>query len=67
MDDAESEIEGLELGAVDYIHKPFISALLIKRVEAHIAVIEGRKEMMALNKSIEELLAPKTAGGKPQI
>ena len=56
MDDAESEMEGLDLGAVDYIHKPFVSALLIKRIETHIAVIDGKKELMKLNKSIDRLL-----------
>ena len=59
MDDAESEMEGLDLGAVDYIHKPFVSALLTKRIETHIAVIDSKKELLALNKSIEELLASK--------
>ncbi|MCL1832738.1 MAG: response regulator [Oscillospiraceae bacterium] len=59
MDDAESEIEGLELGAVDYIHKPVVGALLCKRIETHIALIEGRKELITLNNSIGRLLAPK--------
>jgi DNA-binding response OmpR family regulator len=61
MDDAQSEMEGLELGAVDYIHKPFVSSLLIRRIETHIALIEGKKEMLALNKSIEKLLTPTSA------
>jgi DNA-binding response OmpR family regulator len=58
MDDAQSEMKGLELGAVDYIHKPFVSALLTKRIETHIAIIEGKKELVSLNKSIKELLSP---------
>ena len=62
MDDAQSEIEGLELGAVDYIHKPFVSSLLIRRIETHIAVVEGKKELLALNKSLEEFLKPTTDG-----
>jgi putative two-component system response regulator len=57
MDDSQSEIEGLNLGAVDYIHKPFVSSLLIKRIEAHIAVIDNKKELLTLNKTIKELLA----------
>ena len=35
--DAESEVEGLNLGAVDYIYKPISKELLMKRVELHIA------------------------------
>jgi DNA-binding response OmpR family regulator len=64
MDDAQSEMEGLDLGAVDYIHKPFVSSLLIKRIETHIALIEGRKEMLTLNKSIENLLTPLSGSTK---
>lgn len=59
MDDTKSEMEGLNLGAVDYIHKPFDSALLIRRLEMHFAVIESKKELSLLNRSIEGLLAEK--------
>jgi len=34
--DAESEKRGLEMGAVDFINKPFSPPVLIKRIEAHI-------------------------------
>jgi PleD family two-component response regulator len=58
MDDAKSEMEGLDLGAVDYIHKPFISDLLVKRIETHAKIIDSKKELLMINKSIEELLTP---------
>ena len=67
MDDAQSEIEGLELGAVDYIHKPFVSALLVRRLETHMSIVDGRKELLSLNKSIEELLSPIAGDTKPQM
>ena len=67
MDDAESEMEGLDLGAVDYIHKPFISALLLKRIATHLAVVDGRKEMQALNDSIAALLEPDTGDASPRV
>ncbi len=35
-DDGVSEFQGLNLGAVDYVRKPFSSALLKKRVELHL-------------------------------
>ena len=66
MDDSQSEIEGLSLGAVDYIHKPFVSALLIRRIQSHLAVIEGRKKLLSLNKFINELLTPKATEDKPK-
>ena len=34
--DAESEIHGFEMGALDFINKPFSAPVLIKRIEAHI-------------------------------
>jgi putative two-component system response regulator len=36
--DPGSELEGLSLGAVDYISKPFSPPLLVKRIENHIAM-----------------------------
>ena len=43
MNDAQSEAEGLNLGAADYIHKPFISTLLLRRVELHLTLEKYRK------------------------
>jgi len=34
--DAESEIRGFEIGAIDFINKPFSPPVLLKRIEAHI-------------------------------
>jgi len=34
--DAESEIRGFEMGALDFINKPFSAPVLIKRIETHI-------------------------------
>jgi response regulator RpfG family c-di-GMP phosphodiesterase len=31
----ENELEGLDLGAIDYITKPFMPPLLLKRIEVH--------------------------------
>jgi putative two-component system response regulator len=44
--DAFSELEGLNLGAVDYISKPFSPPLLIKRIELHL-LIEAQKGALA--------------------
>jgi class 3 adenylate cyclase/CheY-like chemotaxis protein len=43
--DAENELEGLDLGAVDYITKPFQPALLLKRIEVHL-LVEAQKEIL---------------------
>jgi putative two-component system response regulator len=34
--DAESEIHGFQMGALDFINKPFSAPVLIKRIETHI-------------------------------
>jgi DNA-binding response OmpR family regulator len=60
MDDVKSEVEGLSIGAVDYIHKPFVAALLLRRIETHLSLIDGRKELIFLNKSIERILEIKS-------
>jgi len=56
MIDAQSEIIGLKLGAVDYIRKPFITPLLLKRINIHISLMEQRRMILDRNKEIEKLL-----------
>jgi DNA-binding response OmpR family regulator len=41
MTEAEAELRGLELGAVDYITKPFVKDILLKRLEIHVK--QGKK------------------------
>jgi len=36
MTGEESEKEGLQLGAVDYIQKPFVTPVLLERIKKHI-------------------------------
>ena len=36
MTETEAELQGLELGAVDYITKPFVKDILLKRLEIHL-------------------------------
>jgi len=51
--DGESELEGLSLGAIDYITKPFSTPLLLKRIETHLVVAN-------YNKHLQEMVAAKT-------
>jgi len=37
MSDAQSEKEGLNLGAADFIHKPFETVILLERLKTHIS------------------------------
>ena len=51
--DGDSELEGLSLGAIDYITKPFSPSLLLKRIETHL-------ELANYNKHLQEMVVAKT-------
>jgi len=51
--DGDSELEGLSLGAIDYITKPFSPSLLLKRIETHL-------ELANYNKNLQEMVEKKT-------
>jgi phosphoserine phosphatase RsbU/P len=54
---AEEETRGFEVGAVDYIHKPFSPAVVKARVRSHILLREARaqlaSQLMTLNTELE--------------
>jgi putative two-component system response regulator len=52
--DTENELEGLDLGAVDYITKPFQPALLLKRIEVHLLVEAQKKTLEAQQKELKD-------------
>jgi putative two-component system response regulator len=65
--DTENELTGLELGAIDYITKPFQPALLLKRIEVHLLVevqkktLEAqRKELKNFNDNLQKMVDEKT-------
>jgi putative two-component system response regulator len=65
--DEDSELDGLNLGAVDYVRKPFSGPLLLKRIETHILLAqqkkelsEQREELQKFNENLRELVLAKT-------
>ena len=54
---AEDETRGFEVGAVDYVHKPFSPAVVKARVRSHILLREARaqlaEQLLALNNELE--------------
>ncbi|MCL2877617.1 MAG: response regulator [Acidobacteria bacterium] len=58
--DAKSELEGLSLGAIDYIIKPFSPPLLLKRIEVHLLVESQKKELQNFNNNLQEMVKAKT-------
>jgi putative two-component system response regulator len=60
MSDAASEITGLDLGAVDYIVKPFSPPLLHKRIELHLLLKSQRRELLDYNNNLQFMVEAKT-------
>ncbi|MDR2397966.1 MAG: response regulator [Spirochaetaceae bacterium] len=58
--DDGSELQGLSLGAIDYIIKPFSPALLGKRIEVHLLVESQRKELESYNTNLKQMVRDKT-------
>ena len=56
QNDVVSELEGLNIGALDYFHKPFVASLLLKRLEIYFSLLDYRKQAIEQEKYIEELL-----------
>jgi len=59
--DAETEIRGFEMGALDFINKPFSPPVLIKRIEMHIEtdkiIKESQKKVRDIHNATINVLA----------
>ena len=58
--DVDSELEGLSLGAIDYIFKPFSPLLLLKRIEVHLLIEDQKKKLTDFNNNLQEMVNVKT-------
>ena len=54
LHDANTEVEGLDLGAVDYITKPFSAPLLLKRIEKELLIVLQRKELLKAHAELKD-------------
>jgi class 3 adenylate cyclase len=52
--DTGSELEGLSLGAIDYITKPFQPDLLLKRIEVHLLVEDQQRRLEIFNTNLRD-------------
>ena len=59
-DDKENEYNGLTLGALDYIRKPFVPELLRKRIEMCLLIHSQKEELRYMNKHLYEIMRKKT-------
>ncbi|MFA6404301.1 MAG: response regulator [Salinivirgaceae bacterium] len=58
--DRENILKGFELGAQDYVTKPFDSRELIMRVKTHLLLKKSIEELEELNTSLEEKVKERT-------
>ncbi|MCR4739985.1 MAG: response regulator [Lachnospiraceae bacterium] len=57
--DPTTEIEGYNLGALDYITKPYTTAILRKRIDLHVKMIEQERRLKKYNDSLSKTLNEK--------
>jgi diguanylate cyclase (GGDEF)-like protein len=55
QDEPEQKVEGLDVGADDYVTKPFQAPELLARVRAAKRIVDLQKELVATNRRLEEL------------
>ena len=58
--DEVSELEGLALGAIDYVYKPFSAPLLLQRIENHLLIVSQRRELQNYNDNLQDMVHAKT-------
>jgi len=56
----QEELTGLELGAVDYMYKPFVASILLRHIETHLSLAEHKRQLHELNEDIQRKLVIKT-------
>lgn len=59
--DAVDKVKGLQLGAVDYITKPFQTAEAIARIQVHLRLQELNQALINQNAELERRVAERTA------
>jgi CheY-like chemotaxis protein len=58
MTEAANEEAGFELGAVDYLTKPVIPAVMLARIKTHLALSERTRMLRELSGKLSRYLAP---------
>ena len=54
--DADSELEGLDLGAADYVTKPFFAPLLLKRIARELQIVDQKKKLLETQAALRDNL-----------
>ncbi len=54
VDDSESVVEGLNKGAIDYLHKPFDLNIIVAKIRSLVKLVHSRNEIIELNKKLKK-------------
>ena len=54
VSDDSSELEGLDLGAVDYVTKPFTAPLLLKRIANQLLIVSQKNALLASKATLKD-------------
>jgi putative two-component system response regulator len=57
--DPGHELEGLRLGAVDYVFKPFSPLLLMRRIDNHMLIASLKRELKRCNEKLQAAMLEK--------
>ena len=60
LDETVNKLAGFQVGAVDYVAKPFEGEEVIARVSAHLELARLRRELTAQNARLEQTVATRT-------
>ena len=52
--DESSELEGFELGAADYVAKPFSGPLLLKRIDHQLLIVRQKNDLLASQAALKD-------------
>jgi diguanylate cyclase (GGDEF)-like protein len=63
--DGDAETRGLELGAIDYVTKPFNPTAVLARVRNHLRLLEYGRKLRALNEELERRATTDELTGLP--
>lgn len=56
-DEEKDIVRGFELGAIDYVTKPFYSEVLLKRVELHLKLANVMGELENVNRNLNDIVS----------
>ena len=56
LDDANSEVEGFDLGAADYVTKPFSAPMLLKRIEKELLIVKQKNDLLKTQEKLQDNL-----------